>query len=500
MRVVEGAADTVEVREEEVPVDETVERFVPGGLFEIPQRVTRRRQKFTPTATPHDRRRRMRTILFRTCRDVERDVCVLAGRDSNVATDRIGRRLAALVSHVRIAVAPNRQCSEPREGRAFEDHDIVGSPHRAVRILERARRPNPQLSITERSVERDRHIGVGGTRFSTARAYTTPAVSASRPYGAKIVPRTTSESAVPVNVGSHSIARSQARPLGPSARGAPFTVKRRRASGVRRHRQSLPRQRIPPPLARLGATSRARAATRLPGECMATRAMVAGSKPGDRGEWRSGHDVVMLWGRCHLGIITGHARAGDRRVAVVPSPRRPPPTLLLHDVRSRSTHRRILVCAALSLVAIVPRNVHGQRVLGVGEDATVLPGGVVRWSVQVGWSAYNEVYAPGGPLERLGGPFTSDSLGARQLEMLRPLRTTLRSLAQLPAAEVSLGPIRTDFTARVTRSAFVVDFGLTSRLMLTARLPYEHTISEVVVDVNPRNEMSHGANIGPIRR
>jgi hypothetical protein len=155
------------------------------------------------------------------------------------------------------------------------------------------------------------------------------------------------------------------------------------------------------------------------------------------------------------------------------------------------------VCAALSLVAIVPRDVHGQRVLGVGEDATVLPGGVVRWSVQVGWSAYNEVYGPGGPLERLGGPFTSDSLGARQLELLRPLRTTLRSLAQLPAAEVSLGPIRTDFTARVTRSAFVVDFGLTSRLMLTARLPYEHTISEVVVDVNPRNEMSHRANIGP---
>ena len=155
------------------------------------------------------------------------------------------------------------------------------------------------------------------------------------------------------------------------------------------------------------------------------------------------------------------------------------------------------MCAALSLVAIVPRNVHGQRVLGVGEDATVLPGGVVRWSVQVGWSAYNEVYGPGGPLERLGGPFTSDSLGARQLELLRPLRTTLRSLTQVPDAEVSLGPIRTDFTARVTRSAFVVDFGLTSRLMLTARLPYEHTISEVVVDVNPRNEMSHLANIGP---
>jgi hypothetical protein len=154
------------------------------------------------------------------------------------------------------------------------------------------------------------------------------------------------------------------------------------------------------------------------------------------------------------------------------------------------------VCAALSLVAIVPRNVSGQRVLGVGEDATVLPGGVVRWTVQVGWSAYNEVYAPGGPLERLAARYSSDSLGAAQLELLRPLRASLRSLTQLPNAEVSLGPIRTDFTARVTRSEFALDFGLTSRVMLTARLPYEHTISEVVVDVNPRDERRFGANIG----
>jgi len=155
------------------------------------------------------------------------------------------------------------------------------------------------------------------------------------------------------------------------------------------------------------------------------------------------------------------------------------------------------VCAALSLVAIVPRNVSGQRVLGVGEDATVIPGGVVRWTVQVGWSAYNEVYAPGGPLERLAARYSSDSLGAVQLELLRPLRASLRSLTQLPNAEVSLGPIRTDFTARVTRSEFAFDFGLTSRVMLTARVPYEHTISEVVVDVNPRDERRFGANIGP---
>ena len=207
----------------------------------------------------------------------------------------------------------------------------------------------------------------------------------------------------------------------------------------------------------------------------------------------------MLRGRCHLGIITGHARAGDRRIASrsFPSAATSTITSLLHDVRLRSTHRRILVCAALSLVAIIPRNSHGQRVLGAGEDATVLQAGVIRWTVQVGWSAYNEVYAPGGPLERLAARYSSDSLGAAQLELLRPLRTSLRDLAQLPNADVSLGPMRTDFTARVTRSEFALDIGLTSRLMLTARVPYEHNISEVVVDVNPRNELRNPANIGP---
>ena len=89
-----------------------------------------------------------------------------------------------------------------------------------------------------------------------------------------------------------------------------------------------------------------------------------------------------------------------------------------------------------------------------------------------------------------------DSLGAAQLEILRPLQTSLRTLALQPTANVSLGPARTDFSAHVARSALSIDLGLTSRVMLTATLPYEHTTSEVVFDVNPRNLSDHRANIG----
>jgi hypothetical protein len=113
-----------------------------------------------------------------------------------------------------------------------------------------------------------------------------------------------------------------------------------------------------------------------------------------------------------------------------------------------------------------------------------------------GWTTYNELYGPGGKLEALGAPLSTDSLGTAQFEFLRPLQTTIRSLAQEPTANVSLGAARTDFSARIARSAIVFDVGLTSRIMLTGKLPYEHTISEVTFDVNPRNEPGTLANIG----
>jgi hypothetical protein len=135
-------------------------------------------------------------------------------------------------------------------------------------------------------------------------------------------------------------------------------------------------------------------------------------------------------------------------------------------------------------------------VLGVGEDAAVVPRGTVRWSAQAAWTAYNELYGPGGQLEPLGAPLSTDSLGVRALTLLRPVQTSLRTLAQMPAANVTLGPVRTDFSARIARSSLVLDVGLTSRIMLTGRLPYEHTISEVVFEANPRGVTSNRANLG----
>jgi hypothetical protein len=165
-------------------------------------------------------------------------------------------------------------------------------------------------------------------------------------------------------------------------------------------------------------------------------------------------------------------------------------------VRSRSIQRRALAGAATALISFFGRELGAQRVLGVGADATVLPRGAVRMSAEAIWTTYNELYGPGGRLEALGAPLSIDSLGVRQLGILRPIETTLRSLAGTPSARITLGPVRTDFTARIARSAFVLDFGLTSRIMLTGRLPYEHTTSEVVLQANPSGVTANLANIG----
>ena len=90
------------------------------------------------------------------------------------------------------------------------------------------------------------------------------------------------------------------------------------------------------------------------------------------------------------------------------------------------------MCAALSLVAGWTSLASAQRVLGVGEDATVIPRGAARISGLGAWSTYNELYGPGGKLEQLGAPLSPDSLGIAQLEILQPLQTSLRTLALQP--------------------------------------------------------------------
>ena len=64
MRVVERATHAVEVRQQQIPIDQPVECVVTRRLFEIAECVARGRKELTPSTPSHDTRGGVGAILF----------------------------------------------------------------------------------------------------------------------------------------------------------------------------------------------------------------------------------------------------------------------------------------------------------------------------------------------------------------------------------------------------------------------------------------------------
>lgn len=166
--------------------------------------------------------------------------------------------------------------------------------------------------------------------------------------------------------------------------------------------------------------------------------------------------------------------------------------------------RRSLVrvsTVALAFTAVVAIPAPGQRVLGIGDDALVLPRGVLRVRTLGQWTFFNERYGlntPGrtdGSLEPLGIDFALDTVGIREFPNLGGLQTGLRSLTGNPNFNLSLGSTRLDLRGHVTAIPFVIEAGLTRRFSLGIQVPYVHTRNSAFFDVNPnRREGNLGFN------
>jgi hypothetical protein len=155
VRIVECAPDGVEVREEKVAVDEPVHLLVARGLLEPLQRVTRRRQQFTPTAPAHHADGCTCAVALGTGGEVEGRLRPAAGRHTQLATQRKGR--AGLVDlDVDVGVRAEREGDDAGQGRAFEDDDAVRRARYAMRVVERARRAHALLPMAEHTLERER--------------------------------------------------------------------------------------------------------------------------------------------------------------------------------------------------------------------------------------------------------------------------------------------------------------------------------------------------------
>jgi hypothetical protein len=147
-----------------------------------------------------------------------------------------------------------------------------------------------------------------------------------------------------------------------------------------------------------------------------------------------------------------------------------------------------LACTAVfSFPAIAP----AQRVLGIGDDALVLPRGVLRVRTLGQWTSFNERFGlntPGranGSLEPLGIDFVLDTVGVREFPNLANLQAGLRALTGDPNFGLSLGATRLDLRATVTAIPLVIEAGLSSRLSLGIQIPYIQTRNSAAFLVNP---------------
>jgi hypothetical protein len=145
---------------------------------------------------------------------------------------------------------------------------------------------------------------------------------------------------------------------------------------------------------------------------------------------------------------------------------------------------------ALAFIAIFTPPASAQRVLGVGDDALVLPRGVFRFRTLGQWTAFNERYGldtpgrPPGALEPLGVDFTLDTIGVRQFPNLASLQTGLQSLTGNPNWYATLGNTQVTLRDHVAAFPFVFEAGLSKRFSIGIQIPYVSTHTSTYFNVN----------------
>ena len=148
---------------------------------------------------------------------------------------------------------------------------------------------------------------------------------------------------------------------------------------------------------------------------------------------------------------------------------------------------------ALVLVALLamPEQARAQRVLGPGDDALVLPRGVLRVRVLSQWNRFDQRYGsntPGranGALEPLAIDFNLDTVGVAQFPNLARVQGGLGLLAGIPDFRLSLGRTVVNSSVTINVTPVVVEAGLTSKISVGLTVPIVKTRNDIAFDVNP---------------
>jgi hypothetical protein len=145
---------------------------------------------------------------------------------------------------------------------------------------------------------------------------------------------------------------------------------------------------------------------------------------------------------------------------------------------------------ALAFIAVFAPPAHAQRVLGVGDDALVLPRGVFRFRTLGQWTFFNERYGkdtpgrPDGALEPLAIDFNLDTIGIKQFPNLATLQSGLRSLTGNPNWSATLGNTQVTLRDRIAAFPFIFEAGLSKRFSVGIQVPYVVTTASTFFNVN----------------
>src|SRR5687768_8496406 len=152
MTVVDRAPNAVEIGEQQVAVDETIDSIMPYGLLERPQGVARRGKQLAPSPSPHHRDSRTRAISLRTHGEVDGRMRPPRGGNGEDLSYRV---TSGVCADVRIRSWSDRHGREPRQRSALEEDYGVGCRRDDVRIIGSSRRSHPDLPMSEGSLEGD---------------------------------------------------------------------------------------------------------------------------------------------------------------------------------------------------------------------------------------------------------------------------------------------------------------------------------------------------------
>jgi hypothetical protein len=151
--------------------------------------------------------------------------------------------------------------------------------------------------------------------------------------------------------------------------------------------------------------------------------------------------------------------------------------------------------------ALAPTALRAQAVLGVGDDALVLPRGVFRLRGIAQQGTFNERY---GTNSAFGGtpnqrePILADlnipSIGTLQFPNLLRVEGGLRSLTANPDYSLSLGRLEGTGDVRINAGSLVAELGATRRLSVGVVVPFVDTRNTVNLRVNANGEGNVGFN------